>query len=100
MKLTKRALELWRDQGATNFQGRMAILPDEWRELCELALKGITVPEELRINAALLKTARKRLKSVDDAPIPCRCEGCEFARELVRLSSPEPQLLDSSKEKT
>ena len=34
----------------------------------------------------IVRIARDRIKSISDAPIPCKCEGCLLAEEIVRLA--------------
>lgn len=48
--LTNRAVETWREECADHPQRRLMIFAEEWRELCDLALKGLTQPEAVSIN--------------------------------------------------
>lgn len=44
MKLTEAVLYRWRGAAVEKPELRLAIYPDEWRELCDLALKGLGTP--------------------------------------------------------
>ena len=39
-------IELWKESAATDGQQRNMIFPDEWRALCDLAIKGCGVRPE------------------------------------------------------
>lgn len=43
--LKPEVIKLWRETAATSGEERRMIFPVEWRELCDLALKGLAAPE-------------------------------------------------------
>ena len=48
MKPNRKLLEEWRALGEYNSETRRCILPEEWRELFDLALKGLLQPDAAR----------------------------------------------------
>lgn len=45
MKLDEKIILHWRDRCNEEPRNRLAIYSDEWRQLCDLALKGLSQPD-------------------------------------------------------
>lgn len=49
MNLKRETLELWKKEGVESPKYRAAIFTNEWEELCDLAIKGLSAPEEVSL---------------------------------------------------